>query len=292
LLWAAKFPLSVIGRLKDNLGPYGFAAQFDQAPIPTTGAIFQEAWKRYFEIEGDYYILRTKQGRRKPVKISACRNEAVCDLATSEKAQSDFFVIQTWAITPENECLLLNQLRGHFNNPDQQKKGIELYEQYAWMRFWVEQVAYQLAYIQQMRSYEVKEEVEKDVYRVTRVVSIPVMSWKPFRDKVARASVAAVRMEAGDMYWLAGAAYLQELEPEVFKFPKSKKKDQVDCLSMISDILSAPHGPIMWSVDSETLASLSIEAVPANGQRVASVFEHDDDDLGGELYDAEVDPWR
>lgn len=51
------------------------------------------------------------------------------------------------------------------------------------------------------------------------------------------------------MYWLAGAAYLRELEPEVFKFPKSKKKDQVDCLSMICDILSSPRGPVMWSID-------------------------------------------
>ena len=262
LLWPEKFPLPVIAKLKDNLGSYGYAAQYDQAPVPAKGAVFQEAWKRYFEIEGDYYILRTKYGTRKPVPIRACRKEAVCDLAVSEREKSDFFVIQTWAITPENECLLLNQLRGHFNNPDQQKEAIKLYEIYAWSVFWVEQVAYQLAYIQQMRSYEIKEEVEKDVYRVVRVVSIPVMPWKPFRDKEVRASVAAVKMEAGDMYWQAGAAYLQELEPEVFKFPKSKKKDQVDCLSMISDILSSPRGPVMWSPDTESLPGTVVAPAP------------------------------
>jgi predicted phage terminase large subunit-like protein len=290
LLWEAKFPKLVVEKLKDDLGSFGYAAQWDQAPVPVTGGTFKKEWARYFEIEGDYYILHTKQGRRKPVPIRACRNEAVCDLATSEKEQSDFFVIETWAITPENECLLLDQVRGHFNNPDQQKEAIKLYEQYAWMVFWVEQVAYQLAYIQQMRYYEVKEEIEKDVYRVVRTVSVPVMPWKPFRDKVARAGTAAVKMEAGDMYWLAGAHYLLELTKEIFTFPKSKKKDQVDCHSMIADILSAPRGPMMWSVDGGE--SVATEAAPGTVQRVASVFEDDgEDELGGTLYDAEVEPW-
>lgn len=159
LLWPAKFPPTVISTLKDSMGSYGYAAQFGQEPVPAKGAVFQEAWKRYFEIQGDYYILHTKYGHRKPVPIRACRNEAVCDLAVSEREQSDFFVIQTHAITPDNECLLLNQLRGHFNNPDQQKEAIKLYELYAWAIFWVENVAYQLAYIQQMRHYEIKEEI-------------------------------------------------------------------------------------------------------------------------------------
>jgi len=244
LLWPEKFPTPVLDDLKKSLGSFGYSAQYDQLPVPASGGTFKEEWKRYFEIEGDYYILHTKHGHRKSVPIRLCRNEAVCDLATSEKEQADFFVIQTWAITPENECLLLHQLRGHFNNPDQQKQAIKLYETYRWSAFWVEQVAYQLAYIQQMRNYEVKEEIEPNVYRVTHVVSVPVRSWKPFRDKVTRAGVAAVKMEAGDLYWLANAAYLMDLEPEIFKFPKSKKKDQVDCHSMMCDILSNPLIPL------------------------------------------------
>lgn len=244
LLWPDKFPTLVVTKLKENLGSFGYAAQYQQAPVPATGGTFKKEWARYFEIEGDYYILHTKYGRRKPIPIRACQNEAVCDLAVSEREQADYFVIQTWAITPDNECLLLDQLRGHFNNPDQQKKAIEIYERYAWAKFHVEKVAYQLAYIQQMRNYEIKEEIEPDVYRVVRVVSIPVLPWTPFRDKVARASVAAVKMEAGDMYWLANAPYLPELETEIFTFPKSKKRDQVDCHSMIADLLSNPNIPL------------------------------------------------
>jgi predicted phage terminase large subunit-like protein len=273
LLWPERFAKETLERYKRDLGSIGFSAQYQQSPVPSTGGTFQDAWKRYFEIDGEHYILHTKYGRRKPVPIRSCRNEAVCDLAVSEKEKADFFVIQVWAITPENECLLLHQVRGHFNNPDQQKRAIETYERYALVKFHVEKVAYQLAYIQQLRNYEIKEEIEPNVYKVVKVVSIPVVPWTPFRDKEVRASVAAVKMEAGDMYWLANAPYLQELEPEIFLFPKSKKKDQVDCHSMIADILSSPHGPAMWSVDSDEPVSVSPERAPSSGKPIPSIYE-------------------
>lgn len=257
LLWKKKFPPKVLEGLKVGLGTFGYSAQHQQAPVPAKGGTFKKEWALYFEIseDGEHYILHTKYGRRKSVPIRLCRNEAVCDLAVSEKEQSDFFVIETWAITPDNECLLLDQLHGHFNNPEQQKQAIKLYEIYKWAVFWIEKVAYQLAYIQQMRNYEVKEEITPGVYRVVRVVSVPVMPWTPFRDKVARAGVAAVKMEAGDMYWLLNAPYLLVLTPEIFTFPKSKKRDQVDCHSMIADILSNPRGPAMWSIDNEPVVT-------------------------------------
>jgi hypothetical protein len=92
-------------------------------------------------------------------------------------------------------------------------------------------------------------------------------------------------MEAGDMYWLTGASYLIDLEPEIFNFPKSKKKDQVDCHSMIADILSSPHGPVMWSPEGQS-QERSLETVPlVVVVPVPSLFEKspheliDDDDV-------------
>lgn len=244
LLWEERFGNDVLDRYKRDLGTNGYAAQYQQSPVPATGGTFKKEWARYFEIEGEHYILHTKYGRRKPVPIRLCENWAVCDLAVSEKEQADYFVIETWAITPENECLLLDQLRGHFNNPEQQRQAITLYERFRWAKFHVEKVAYQLAFIQQMRHYEITEELDQYTYHVVRIVSIPVLPWTPFRDKVARAGVAAVKMEAGDMYWLMNASYLIELESEIFTFPKSKKRDQVDCHSMIADLLSNPNIPL------------------------------------------------
>lgn len=240
-----------VAELKHSQGSFHYSAQQQQAPVPATGGTFQQSWARYFEIQGDYYVLHTKYGRTKSVPIRACQVQAVCDLAVSEREQADFFVIQTWATTPSGEILLLHQLRGHFTNPDQQKKAVEIYERFRWMIFWTEDVAYQLSYVQQLKSYEKEEEVAPGLYR-KRIVNIPVRPWHPFRDKVARAGVAAVKMEAGDMYFLLNAQYLTELEPEVFKFPKSKKKDIVDCLSMICDVLSNPQIPLSGEGDGMT----------------------------------------
>lgn len=207
-------------------------------------------------------MLHTKYGRTKSVKISRCNRIAVIDPAISEKEESDFWVLQVWAVTPDNECLLLYQLRGHFNNPEQQRHIIEQYEYWLWTALYVETVAYQLALYQQLKNYDKEEEVESGVYR-KRKIYIPVKEWRPVRgDKVTRASVAAIKMEAGDMYWLLHAPYLTDLEPEIFKFPKSKKKDQVDCLSMICDILSSPWMPMSGGEEGEEEDTTVVATVP------------------------------
>ena len=233
-----------VAELQHAQGSFHYAAQQQQAPVPKTGGTFKKEWARYFEVHGAFYILHTKYGREKPVAIKSCQRYAVCDPAVSEKQEADFWVLQIWDVTPENEALLLAQLRGHFDNPDQQKKIIEWYERHLWMGLWVETVAYQLALFQQLKNYEQTIEVQPGLYQ-KRTVSIPVKEWKPARgDKVARAGVAALKMEQGDLYWLLHASYLTDLTPEIFAFPKSKKDDQVDGHSMICDILSNPTVPL------------------------------------------------
>ncbi len=232
-----------VEELKHSQGSFHYSAQQQQAPVPSTGGTFQKEWARYFEISGGYYILHTKYGREKAVAIKDCQRYAVCDPAISEKQSADFWVLQIWDVTPENEALLLAQLRGHFNNPDQQKNIVEWYERYLFSLY-VETVAYQLALFQQLKNYQQEIEVQPGLYQ-KRIVSIPVKEWRPTRgDKVARAGVAAIFMERGDLYWLLNAPYLTDLTPEIFAFPKSKKDDQVDGHSMICDILSNPMVPL------------------------------------------------
>ncbi len=235
--------------LKHAQGSFHYSAQQNQAPVPSMGGTFQKEWARYFEISGNYYILRTKYGREKVVSIEACQRYAVCDPAISQRQSADFFVLQIWDVTPENEALLLAQLRGHFSNPDQQKKIVEWYERYLWMGLYVETVNYQAALFQQLKNYQQEIEVQPGLYQ-KRTISIPVKEWLPARgDKVARAGVAAIKMEAGDLYWLLHASYLTDLTPEIFSFPKGKKDDQVDGHSMICDILSNPQVPLAGDED-------------------------------------------
>ena len=54
---------------------------------------------------------------------------------------------------------------------------------------------------------------------------------KPERDKQTRMAIASAKIEAGQVFFPEDAAWLPELEAELFAFPGSKHDDQVDSMS-------------------------------------------------------------
>lgn len=49
LAWPERFPQHVVDALKHDLGPYAFAAQYQQAPAPRGGGIFKREWWNVWE---------------------------------------------------------------------------------------------------------------------------------------------------------------------------------------------------------------------------------------------------
>jgi phage terminase large subunit-like protein len=150
LLWPERFSAASLSGLKRDLGSTGYAAQYQQTPVPASGGQFKEKWFRYFSMSGDYYLLQTPQGN-KSVPIKDCWRFTVVDLAISTKQSADFTVIQTYDVTPQNDLLLIDQIRGHFDNPEQQKIIRATYFRLRPQFVQVETVAYQLAIVQQLR---------------------------------------------------------------------------------------------------------------------------------------------
>ncbi|BCL83183.1 hypothetical protein ccbrp13_56480 [Ktedonobacteria bacterium brp13] len=150
LLWPAKFPIPVLDKLKATLGSLDYAAQYQQNPVPAGGAVFKEKWFRYLSIDNDQYALETPEGTRH-VAIKDCWRFTVVDLAVSTKQSADWTVIQTYDVTPQNELLLIDQIRGHFDNPTQQKLIRLTYFRLKPQFVQIEAIAYQLALIQQLR---------------------------------------------------------------------------------------------------------------------------------------------
>jgi phage terminase large subunit-like protein len=150
LLWPEKFPVPVLDKLKQTLGSMDYAAQYQQNPVPAGGAVFKEKWFRYLSIDGDQYALETPEGVRH-VAIKDCWRFTVVDLAVSTKQSADYTVIQTYDVTPQNELLLIDQIRGHFDNPEQQKLIRLTYFRLKPQFVQIEAIAYQLALIQQLR---------------------------------------------------------------------------------------------------------------------------------------------
>lgn len=225
LLWPERFSRATLDGLKRDLGTAGFAAQYQQTPIPAGGGQFKEQWMRYCSQAGDFYELETPEGK-KHVAVKDCWKFAVVDVAIALKQEADFTVIQTYAVTPEKDLLLIDQVRGHFDNPDQQKMVFIAYQQHIHTFVQIETVAYQLALFQQLLRQ-----------------GVPVKEYKPVRDKVSRASTAAVYMEAGKIYFLKTLIDLADIKMELLRFPLFAHDDIVDCVSQAADVVSMP-GPI------------------------------------------------
>lgn len=226
LLWEARFPRSVIEKAKRRHGPMGYAALFQQTPVPAGGGTFQHKYERVFEITHDSYLLHTPRGEVKAVLKEDCELFLSVDPAISEEQSADFMAVETWAKTPIKDLLLLHVHRGHWSHPDQQDEVEE--------QFWlhdnefaaVETVAYQHALFQDL--------INK---------GIPCRPFKPQKDKVSRAAAAAIWQQNGKIYFLKGASWLSELQKELYKFPKAAHDDMVDALALASIVVRS-RGPL------------------------------------------------
>ena len=64
-----------------------------------------------------------------------------------------------------------------------------------------------------------------------------------------RAVGASIYQEAGKVYFLRGALWLEDFRKEIYTFPKSAKDDQVDTLSMVCMVV---REPVIEPLDEET----------------------------------------
>jgi len=209
--------------LKHSIGSMNYAAQYQQSPVPADGGTFKKQWIRYFTETPDAYVLQKTNGTTSVLK-SACWRFTVVDLAISSKQTADYTVIQTYDVTPHKDLILIDQIRDRMDNPEQLKTLKMVHARLRPMFFKVESIAYQLALTQQLKQ-----------------VAIPVREYRPTRDKVSRASVAAILMENEKFFFRQGDPYLLVLEPELLMFPLGAHDDQVDDLSAAGDEVGMPH---------------------------------------------------
>ncbi len=222
-LWRDRFNQAELEKIKRALGSYWFTTLYQQRPQAEQGFIFKRQFFRYFTRDGDIYTLETSQGYKK-VHANKCAIYQTCDPAASTKTTADYFVLATWARTPDNELLLLDILRTRLEGPDQPN----LFKQ---------------AYARWHPGFQAVEKngLGLTLYQTLLREGLPVKELDAEGDKVIRALPAAARMEAGTIYFLKGAAWLADYEDELTTFNKGKHDDQVDVTSyavqcLVSDL--------------------------------------------------------
>lgn len=214
-LWPERFPLEELLTTKKAVHAYWWNCLYMQTPGDPEGGKFKRQFFRYFERQDDFYILHHPDGDRK-VHTSNCVNFQTCDPAGSTKSSADFFVLATWAMTPNKELLLLDIVRERLEGPDQPPLFRSGYDRWHPVAQGVE--------IKAMGLY---------LFQVIQRLGLPVVDLDPgTADKMLRALPMANRYQTGMVYHPEHAGeWVGIYEEELVAFPNAPHDDQVDTAS-------------------------------------------------------------
>lgn len=213
-LWPQRYDEVALKQIEASVGPYWFAAMYQQQPIPAGKGTFQMQWVGRYRKANGTYILTKPDGSQHGWPVQSTVIFSTVDLATSLKETADFTVISTWALTPQSELLLLDVVRERMEGPEHNGLLVNVWLKYKPTMFYIEQAGFQLTTIQHALR-----------------AGLPITPVVPQGDKLQRSLPAAARMKAGFYYFPEGTAFEDE-ERELWRFPASPHDDFVDTVSL------------------------------------------------------------
>ena len=223
-LWPDRFSEESLLRIKENIGSYWFSALYQQKPSPAGGGIFKRQDFKYFSEDENAYYLKSA-GRNDIIHKNSCRIFAVADLATSMSEKSDFTVILVFALSKNNEILVLDIIRERFSGSEHLQLIRKVHERWNPVLIGIESVQYQISLVQNA----MKE-------------GLPVRELKADRDKLSRALPMAAKVESGMVYFRSNSGWLPEFEKELSEFPSGMHDDQADAFAYIDQLISPVTG--------------------------------------------------
>jgi predicted phage terminase large subunit-like protein len=210
-------PRWVLDRIRSEVGPDIFAAQYQQAPYPPGGNMIKRDWvRRYNQL---------------PVGGSVIQS---LDTASKEGGQNDWSVCTTWLLY-DNKYYLIDVLRGRFDYPTLKAQAISLARLHKPDTILIEDAGVGTALVRELQN-----------------AGFSVIPVKPEHDKKIRMSIQSTKFQSGRVYWPNEAPWLPDLEAEVFTFPNARHDDQVDS---ISQALAHEMPEFIWN--DRSLAGLS-----------------------------------
>ena len=213
------FDKNRLAQIKSDVGSYVFNALYQQRPSAAGGTIFKRIHFKYFA-EIDHLGSKYFQVGLKKFMKSECWTFQTVDTANSEKTINDYFVVSTWMISSDNDMLLYDVYRTHVTGPDQKPLMKELNSRYHPRFQAIENITFGTNLIQ---------ECARD--------GMSIMPIKVDKDKVTRSLPIAARYEVGKVFHREGAPWLTDFEDELLSFPRGKRDDQVDTLSIAGEVI-------------------------------------------------------
>jgi predicted phage terminase large subunit-like protein len=199
LLHAERHSLAQLESDRAMMGPAKFAAQYQQAPVPSGGLMIKPEWiERYDSI---------------PERGSSTETVQSWDTANKDGDHNDHSVCSTWMVH-ENKYYLIHVLRGRFDYPNLKKLAISHARAHKADTILVEDAGIGTALVKELQD-----------------VGVSAVAVKPEHNKRTRMAIQSGKMAAGQVFFPREAPWLVELENELFSFPKGLHDDQVDSVS-------------------------------------------------------------
>jgi predicted phage terminase large subunit-like protein len=232
LLWPEREGPKEIAQAKLQLGDFGYAGQYMQAPFPPGGSRFKADWFRlYRKVEGGYKLIRGRGENQKEwfVADDDCQRFATMDPAGAEKEKNNkpcYTVVQVWAETPSHDMLLLHQYREQVQTPDAADAAVRICREWEVDYIGIE-----------------KDGIGLGVVQTVRRKGVSVRAIKARGSKEVRSQTAEIRMAAGMIHFPIDAPWLFDLQTELLAFPNGENLDQVDALAYAAMIVQRENGP-------------------------------------------------
>jgi predicted phage terminase large subunit-like protein len=209
LLWPVRFGKDEVKKLKGELGEMGTAGQLQQRPAPLQGYYFYKKWfeKRYFDEDLE--------------KVATILS---FDTASATGKQSAFSSCCVFELTSDYRLFLTEVDRRKVEFTDLTHWAKELINKYKQNLYYVI-IENKSSGIQLL---QVLSEASDES------ISEFLVSYVPKGEKVERAKVASLWCENGSVilpFPSETRPWLFDFEKEMFEFPNSKYKDQIDSFS-------------------------------------------------------------
>jgi predicted phage terminase large subunit-like protein len=202
-LWTDWFSPAHWAQEKITQGERNWSALYQQCPTPSEGGIFKRHWfQRYGTPADDGIIIQSIDTGNKPGELN------------------DPSVIGTWRIS-RHGFQLLHVWRERVDFPSLKRMVKSSAMQWKPDGIIVEDKASGTQLIQELRATPVAE----------FPFSVIPFDPQPHGDKIMRANDVSPTVEAGRVWLPEAAPWLLDFEAEIFAFPLSTTKDQVDMVS-------------------------------------------------------------
>jgi predicted phage terminase large subunit-like protein len=199
-------PLDLLAHIRQTVGDYNFAGQYQQVPVPLGGGMVKRAWFRRYAAD----------------QLPAPFDRIVQSWDTANKATelSDYSVCTSWGIAAKN-LYLLDVLRRRMEYPELKRVVRAHYERFAADVVLIEDKASGTQLIQEL--------IEEGLWAVTR--------YQPQADKIMRLHAQTAIIENGFVYLPEAAPWLAQYLDELTVFPNGRHDDQVDSTAQALDWL-------------------------------------------------------